>query len=390
MRSYRRFRFACVIVVFMPFTAFGNSNSRVDLDFDSVDEAVRYAQKRLAEDRSVCNDDRGWSFPDCGENRRANSTSEEFAAVVIKYSYDDGSDEPAHLICPSRSRNGNTRFWPNKARVLFVTTHEYTMAFRLTHRRYHEIVDRVKISGGEVTVVDDLVLEHATKESGCEVTGRVWLEGNEGREDVELTLASSKVSTGPKGEFRFEGIAKGNHYLSALKKRYHFDSEKLKLERGERVTVALKGYYHRAARVRWAYQPDGSRDLSEGLESGETILSEDWRKCYRFSDGFQNQSRQRDFAIRQVEDRLQVDDVGSYQNPGVIRLSGIELDEVLQAPDVIYERGPLPMREGDVFIFKTRDGGKYAKLQVMEIIVSEDAKIKAMVEMARQPLDEDE
>ncbi|HNO79676.1 MAG TPA: hypothetical protein PKN33_16640 [Phycisphaerae bacterium] len=382
------FKLACGPMALAGLVLLGNLPSPDALDFDTVNEAVRYAEERLGGE-SDSKDELGWSFPGCGGKAETKAPSETYAALVVRFEYSDENKNPARLIASSISRNGSAPIEAGKARVLFVRPYAgQKFNLRFAQRGYHAFSRDVEVRVGEVTVVDDIVLERATRENGASLIGRLWLEGRNELEGITIRLGEDTVETGPRGEFKFEGVPSGNTPLNANVDGFLISPVYTELKRGKRSVAALKGYGKRVARVRWAYQPEKSRDLSSDLEGGETILETERYSQFSFATGLKNLSGPRDFTVRQEEDKILIE--SSSGGTGMIRLTNIRFDEVMQAPDVTYERGPLTLKDGDIFVFKTSDGEHFAKLEVIEIVAGNEAKAEALSELARQPLDEDE
>lgn len=368
----------------------GNLPSPDALDFDTVKEAVRYAEERLGGE-SDSKDELGWSFPGCGGKVEKKAPSETYAAVVVRFEHSDENKNPARMIASSISRNGGAPLEAGKARVLFVRPYAgQKFNLRFAQRGYHAFSRDVEVRTGEVTVVDDIVLERATRENGATLIGRLWLEGRDELEGITVRLGEDTAETGPRGEFKFEGVPSGNAPLQANVDGFLISPVYSELKRGKRSVAALKGYCKRVARVRWAYQPEKSRDLSSDLEGGETIVETERYSQFSFATGLKNLSGRRDFAVRQEEDKILIESSSGGMGTGMIRLSNIRFDEVMQAPDVTYERGPFTLKDGDIFVCKTSDGEHFAKLEVIEIVAGSEAKAEALSELARQPLDEDE
>lgn len=384
------FKLVCGPIALGGLLLLGNLRSPDALDFDTVKEAVRYAEERLGGE-SDSEDELGWSFPGCGGNAVKKAPSEAYAAVVVRFEYSDENEKPAYFFAHSISRNGNVPLEAGKARVLFVrpnTSRRFNIRF--DQPGYHEFAREVKVSPGEVTVADDIILERATRDNGATLIGRLWLEDRDELEGITIRLGSDTVETGPKGEFKFEGVPSGNAALQAKVDGYQIEPIHMQFKRGKRNVAALKGYRTRVARIRWAYQPEESRDLSSGLEGGETFLETGRHQIYSFATGLKFRSGMPDFRARQDKDKILIESSSGRTGTGVIRLSDIRFGEVMQAPDVNYERGPFALKDGDIFIFKTVDGEHFAKLEVIEIVAGSDAKEEALSDIARQPLEEDE
>ena len=135
-----------------------------------------------------------------------------------------------------------------------------------------------------------------------------------------------------------------------------------------------------------AFQPEASRDLTNNLEVGKSILCNEANSTITWASGFTETRKEYDFSARQFKDRLVVDFPCTGKiSTGYIRLADITFEEVLQAPKVRFADGRTTLKEGDIFIFRTRDGEHFGKLEVLEILEGNNAMERALADMARQP-----
>lgn len=378
-------KYTCCAVVLVCLLASSEPSSIDELDFESVEEAVNYAEKQLA---GEADDSENSPFPGCGGGvKRPRKPSADWAAVVVSYTYSDEYRKSSEMRINAFSKNASHKLPPGIARVYFVYVDTKKIKFKLAQRGYHTIRHSFDVAQGDVRVFDDLVLERATKENGADTTGRVWLEGEGDLEGIEVRMGGAKTKTNKKGQFHLKGLAAGEMGLMGTKRGYFFPRVRVDLQRGSRKVSVLKGYLERKVRVRWAFQSDGTRNLSDDLQGGETILGNERYTRISFADGFVESRRNNDFQMMQVKDELILEQYGGSRDTGFIRLADIAFDEVLQAPSVKYDHKRASMREGDIFIFKTHGGKHYGKLEVLEIMAGNKAQERALSDLAREPLE---
>lgn len=337
-------------------------SSAKDSEFESIEDAIAYAEEELA-----------------------NGQRPDHVAIVLKYTYADDADEVARIrfYCRGGFQPGKLR--PGIARVGFLRVCRQGFTVRVDQKGYNQVNRAVKVEEGKVAVVDDIVLNRVTDEDASEVIGRIWLEGDDDLGGIKVRMGDFETTTDDRGTFRFERVPIGDKYLGARVPGYNHIGQRLKIQSGSRKVTSLKGYMKRTARVRWAYQPEASRDLTNDLESGESVLGDVPNSKIIWANGLTQTRDKYDFRVRQNKDRLILDCPYFHPNsPGYIRLADITFDEVLQAPKVDYPRARMAMREGDIFIFKTRDGEHYGKLEVLEINLGEEGRERALSDLARQ------
>ncbi|MFQ5591410.1 MAG: hypothetical protein ACE5HE_09630 [Phycisphaerae bacterium] len=230
---------------------------------------------------------------------------------------------------------------------------------------------RAILHPGEILVWDDIVLEPLTRDSAASIMGRVWLEDDADADGMVISVNGEHTTfTDDHGYFVAEAVSAGELYVSTYKRGYTGLHKELKVGRGERAVCDLRGYRERFARVRWVYQPDGTRDFTDDVLTGEARLSP--RKLYRvrFATGFQQANLGRsDFMIRQKEDQLVLYhfDVSGPKSPRSIAVTDTPFNDIVSAPKSGYVRGESTLKPGGVYVFRCYDGQHYAKMEVLDI-----------------------
>ncbi|MCB9849767.1 MAG: carboxypeptidase regulatory-like domain-containing protein [Phycisphaerales bacterium] len=328
--------------------------------FDSIDAAMDYANTALAQDES-----------------------ERLGAIVI--SVDADIDEPASVNCEFRIWAGR-RYQSFRTDQVLVEVGSWgpDCGVRLRVPGFHEVERKFGVMPGEVLVLEGLRLEQVTEADAVDITGLVKLEDDASPAGVDVRIGETRVKTDAYGRFRFPGLGAGEIRVSAYAPGFVGMYDTIEAKRGERNFVMLTGWQPRRAYVHWGYQPDGSHDLSRGLEEGYAIISDQDIDRVSFAEGFKDVRGESDFAVMQRKDRLIIRnfDVGKGR-PGILRLAETSFDEVVQAPDVPYPEKDYPLDEGDVFVFKCYDGEHYAKIEVLQLFDNEEDYARVVSDMAR-------
>lgn len=232
---------------------------------------------------------------------------------------------------------------------------------------------RVILHAGELIVWDDIVLEPMTERSTASVMGRVWLDDEEENlEGIVIYIDQEAVTfTDASGYFMADRVRAGKLRVSAHKPGYVGLETKVRVAGGYEQVCELNGYRKRSAHVRWAYQPDGSRDFDGDIPTGTAMLSS--RKLYRvsFAEGFKQVSGHSDFFVTQVEEKLVFRhfDVFGTKMPASVRIKDTRLDELSEAPETGYKRNDTPLRPGDLYVFRCYDGKHYAMMEVLDVTI---------------------
>jgi len=238
---------------------------------------------------------------------------------------------------------------------------------------YEKYVRRGVLYAGELTVWDDIVLAPITHRTAATVMGRVWLEDeSESLEGMVVTVDQEPVTfTDASGYFVATPVRAGNLRIAAYKPGYLGMCAELKVDRAAERACKLKGFRKRYARVRWAYQPDGTRSFVNGLRTGTAVLSVRELSRVSFAEGFTQVSGFSDFLVEQKNDRLMFRhfDQSGFNSPESIRLEHTSLDGLAEAPESGYKLSEFPLRPGEVYVFRCYDGEHYGMMEVLDITV---------------------
>ncbi len=249
--------------------------------------------------------------------------------------------------------------------------HSQAVEFRLMAAGFETYKLRTILRPGEVLVWDDIVLEPLTRRSAASLVGTVWLEDDADPDGMVISINSEETTfTDHSGYFVVDAVSPGELGLSTYKPGYIGLHTKFNVEKGERVHCGLRGYRERFVRVRWVYQPNGTRDFTDNVLTGEATLSSRKRRRVRFDTGLGQESRGRsDFMIRQEEDHLVLYhfDVSGPTSPQSIVVTDKAFHDVVSAPQSGYARGDSVLRLGGLYVFRCYDGKHYAKMQVLQI-----------------------
>lgn len=249
--------------------------------------------------------------------------------------------------------------------------HSLAVEFRLMAAGFETYKRRAILRPGEILVWDDIVLEPLTRRSAASIVGRVWLEDDADTDGMVISINSEDAAfTDDSGYFVAEAVSSGELRVSTYKRGYTGMHTEFKVGRGERAECWLVGYRERFARVRWVYQPNGTRDFTDDVLTGEATLSSRKLHRVRFMTGLQEDHQERsDFIIRQKEDYLVLRhfDVSSSGSPKSIAVTDTAFDDVVIAPKSGYARSESVLRPGGLYVFLCYDGKHYAKMEVLQI-----------------------
>lgn len=329
--------------------------------FATVDEAVAEARWRLAED------ERG-----------------QLAAIVLFVQTED--ETPRRIDGKIGHFPGGHRgayFSTGSAWVDITRAGEYVVRLRVDG--YHEYEQAVRVEPGEVLVLDDIRMEPIGPQDAIDILGMVKLEDEASAEGIRVRAGDANAETDAHGRFRLSGIGAGEIRIYAPKDGYEGLHRTIHAKKGDKTPVVIEGWRKRYAVVQWAYQPDGSPDLSRGIESGEAVIAPRLLDRVSFKDGFVEVDRHSDFLVMQKADKLIIRNFD--QGPGkprIMELPDIEFDEVRTVPDVEFPKREHELREGAVYLFRSYHGDYYAKMQVLEIIDNERDYMRLIADMARE------
>lgn len=325
-------------------------------DFETLDSALEYAESQFDDEKRA-----------------------EQAVIVFRYTLAEGdSDERARVHFYSGSGYEVRGIKPNVYFVHRIGRYRETSTYKVLVNRhgYNEVIRPIKITPGDITIVDDIELHEVDAVDGSTVTGTVMIEGNESLEGIRVELDGLSIETDEVGQFQFSDVAMGRKYVKAFLPHYYFKPVGVDLESGSLNDVSLEGYYKRRAKIRWAIQPDGSRNLETGLNEGEAIVGGPDDSRFSFVDGKVVSNNPSDFGLLPSKDGLVLGVIDrGRKGAGCSKLKDISLNEVRQAPDTKYPQRYQPVSEGDVYVFRTRGDHLYGKLEIVEILVDRGDKV---------------
>ena len=243
---------------------------------------------------------------------------------------------------------------------------------QVTHPEYHEFRRPVIFKKGRVIVWDDIVLERVTADTAATVTGKVYLEDDANPEDIRVWGGSRCTTrTNEKGDFVLTGLRSGKITVSARKPGYYGLRTTVFVSKGGTAACELNGYRTRKAKVRWVFQPDGSKNFAnDNIVSGTAIVQDGVQDRVSFSKGFKQVRRESDFFIYQKNDKLVIrnfDSRGGENRPVLMEVHS-SFDDVTEAGDFGSRSHNLTLGAGKVYVFRCYDGKHYAKMEILEII----------------------
>ncbi len=242
---------------------------------------------------------------------------------------------------------------------------------RVIHPKYHEFRRPVVFQKGKVIVWDDIVLERVSPENSCTVKGTVHLEDDADAKAIRVSSGNTSTTTDANGAFTLAGLRSGEVRIRARKPDYYGLYTNVNTTRGQTATCELNGYRTRKAKVRWVYQPDGSKDFAnDNILSGTAVLQARVLDQVSFAAGFKKVYGKSDLFVHQTGNSLIMrnTDVRGKNGPGILETDKI-FDDIAEAPDSGYDDRPkYTLQAGNVYVIRCYDGQHYAKMEVLEII----------------------
>lgn len=340
--------------------ALGPAPAPAAQSFPSVDEAVAYANQALADEaRKGCS--AVIAVPQVDPER----------AETVQVTFQIGYGRTYASVRPGEALVEIQR-WPEGS------------GLRLQALGHHELVHKFAVGPGKILVLDDLALESIAPGEGAEIIGVVKLEEGVDPEGIPVIVGGIRTETDRFGRFRAGGLGAGETSVRASLPNYRGLYATTELRRGGKDFVLLEGWRPRYALVRWAYQPEPTTDLSTGLVTGRGLLDAHDSDRIRFAKEFTVVSGQSDFLVQQHEDRLTIRnfDIGRIP-PGIEYLPDIAFDEVRKAPPALGQR-TQELVEGGVYVFRCYDGEHYAKMEVLQIVSTDEDRARLVSELVRE------
>ncbi len=236
---------------------------------------------------------------------------------------------------------------------------------------YHQVAVQIRGDGDRIVVLDDLLFENVLPETTATVTGKVVLEDEADPSNITVKIGKNHSTvTDESGGFVLTGIESGKTVLSAKKQGYRRMYSYVTLSRGDAQEHDLHGYRERLAVVRWAYQPNGSRELAgEDLQEGVAVIRDNGLDRVSFKEGFTQVQGKSDFCVYQKEDKLQLYQCdGGRDEAEHLLVKNAIFDDLVSAPTGKYGGGRSVLSEGDLYVFQCWGGTSYGKMEVVALL----------------------
>ncbi len=242
---------------------------------------------------------------------------------------------------------------------------------------YHQLERKILAEGSRILVLDDLELEPVTPDNQATLTGTVHLEDDADPSGIRIRTGKYTVTTDASGKFFFPSMGSGVFTIYGHKDGYLGMHETVNLKRKESQNITLHGYRERLAVVRWAYQPNESRNLTgKDLIEGFAVLRANGLDRVSFKEGFVNVNGESDFGIRQKEEKLILSHSDGGREEGqYMVVKNRTMDDVVHAPGGEYRTRSITLAQGDVYVIKCWGHRNYGKMEVLALI--EDGRSEA-------------
>jgi len=239
---------------------------------------------------------------------------------------------------------------------------------RVMHHDYHEFRKTVTFEKQKIIVWDDISLRRVTPETSCTVKGTVRLENDADPEGIRVSGGGASAKTDEKGNFELKELRSGLVRIGAIKAGYHGLYDEVNVDKGQTATCRLEGYRIRKAKVRWMYQPDGSKDFTNyNVVTGTAILQDNELDRVSFAEGFKQVCGESDFLIYQKEGSLIVRNFDVGPGRPVINEIHKPFVDITEVPNLNNDRQPYILEAGKVYVLRCYDGEHYAKMEVLEV-----------------------
>ncbi len=241
---------------------------------------------------------------------------------------------------------------------------------RVSHPDYHEFKRPIIFEKQKMIVWDDIVLNRVTDETSCTIKGTVQLEDDVNPNGILVSSGNTSTFVDKEGDFVLKGLRSGEVRINARRPGYFGLFGRVNITKGETKQFNLKGYRIRKAKVKWVYQPDGSKNFTnENVIEGTAIIEDNALDRISFSEGFSQVCRESDFLLYQSKNNLYIKnfDVCGSNGPAIFEANNT-LDKLKEAPNFNYTDNTHTLKVGKVFVFRCYDGEHYAKMEVLDII----------------------
>lgn len=254
------------------------------------------------------------------------------------------------------------------ARILIMLYEANPRELRIFAPGYDLFSRQIILRRGDIIVWDDIVLQRLTASSGVQINGVVDLEDWADPNGIVIYLDGEPIAIANEhGEYSAEYIRSGELRLSAHKRGYVGLSSTVTARRSSRLTIDFKGYRERYALVRWTYTSDPSRQFTSDSPTLTEVLSPSRVSRLSFRHGPRNAVSPTDIEVSQDKDKLLINFTSDTSSTGVVELPNTSFDQVYEAPALGYLQLPIAIRDGGVYVFRTRERGGFAKMEVVKL-----------------------
>ncbi|MGA2172816.1 MAG: carboxypeptidase regulatory-like domain-containing protein [Sedimentisphaerales bacterium] len=191
--------------------------------------------------------------------------------------------------------------------------------------------------------------------------------------DIGYTCPHMEMTTGPDGQYSFEGLSVTTHDIVASVLGYAYHQISFTPPAGETVTKDLKLYPNRSIVIDYVYQADGNRSFTSGNLQTGTIEWVNGNEGVDFSDGKvkgYGPQPPRDIEMMQDQDKLNFQIFYANGKNGFYDAGDVDFGAVTEAAQTGYSTDRKPCVIGHTYVVRTYENN-YAKFVVKSISGSE-------------------
>jgi len=248
----------------------------------------------------------------------------------------------------------------------------YGMAYELRAFApgYETLSRRFVLNRDQILVWNDLVLEPIPVRDGGFLEGRVAFEDGVIPQNLLISIDGDITAFADAGgRFFIDGLRNGRVTVAAQRPGFHGMEARVGVTRSQRSSCELFGFLERQARIRWTYQPDGSRGFGPGALTGTETIKHSPERGYGFGGRCLSGLHEGDYYVRQERDKLTlvVYVLPGQDSPGLAHLDEIGFDEVGEMPEVPLAAMDHELKPGFVFVLRCFDRQHFAKMEVLDV-----------------------
>jgi hypothetical protein len=247
---------------------------------------------------------------------------------------------------------------------------------------YDPLDAEVTILNGTITYLDFMIHRTPLKER-TSIVGTVWDENgdlfvgahvslrfplaNFGYDASGYSYPHMERTTGQDGEYEFAGLSSIEHSVVASHSGYAFHREVVVPPPGSSAETVLQLFPNRRVHLRFAYQANGTRDLSAGQLTTGVINWKNGDGGADFSEGVvegYEPNDLRDLELVQTQDVLEFRIFYANGSNGFYDAGAVDFDSVTTAAASGYMTRARPVEVGHVYVVRTYEENHYVKLLV--------------------------